>query len=131
MLLTGGVVGKEDIVGLKDGGNVGTDDGLSENEGTKLGIADTDGATEIVGSMFCIGACEIPPFGAVEIVGAGEIVGNTDVVGSIDGRSVGAIDGRFDMLGVCDVVDGLRLVVGSMLGIGLTVGAFDTVGSSV
>lgn len=130
---TGGTVGKADMVGLNDGGNEGTADGRSENEGTRLGISDCDGACENVGSIFGeMDGVSVPPlFGAGEKVGAGEMVGKTEVVGSNDGRIVGRTDGWMEVLGACVSVDGLRLVVGAILGFGLLLGAFESVGSNV
>ena len=94
-------------------------------------MSDNDGACENVGSM--LGATEglAPLFGAGDMVGAGEMVGNTDIVGSDDGRIDGSTEGPLELLGSSVTVDGLKLVVGAILGFGLFVGAFESVGSKV
>lgn len=114
-------------MGLTVGRKEGTADGRSEKV---LGITDTDGAWETVGAIV-IGADVTPPFGAGDIVGRGEIVGNTDVVGSLDGNTEGRTDGAVEILGFSVTVEGLILVVGSVLGIKLIEGALETVGSNV
>lgn len=43
MFTIGGVIGMEVAAGLNDGAGVGTFDGASEKDGTKLGGAEIDG----------------------------------------------------------------------------------------